>query len=317
MMKRNIGIIIIFSLLISAIFAEAYTITLNINDSIWYDNGSTNTITLLNTSRGVRIGNNESCPSYLRLYIDGDTYLNGTLNQHGYNYLSDNYNQFMANTTFQGIHNYIYGIFDFTSFSKVYLNGHVEFNTIDDIVFNNNVNFSQNTQFNGKTTFNDKVTFNSEIDLNVGSHIYYDGNEVGLNPIGTIIIWSGHTIPPGYHICDGTGANGVSTPDLRGKFIIGNNSYYRLGNTGGVNKTTLSINNLPSHNFTLNGVTGVINGITWGTKKVVTAVTGTTIITDPLTMTRSYYTNNVGSNMAFDNKPPYYALCYLMFVGYT
>jgi hypothetical protein len=51
----------------------------------------------------------------------------------------------------------------------------------------------------------------------------------GSVPIGGIIMWSGATAPTNWHICDGTN----STPDLRGKFVIGVNTTYTLAETGG------------------------------------------------------------------------------------
>lgn len=48
-------------------------------------------------------------------------------------------------------------------------------------------------------------------------------------PLGTIVMWSSTTIPDGWSICNGQ--NG--TPDLTGKFVIGVNSVYTVGSTGG------------------------------------------------------------------------------------
>lgn len=48
-------------------------------------------------------------------------------------------------------------------------------------------------------------------------------------PTGSIIIWSGTTIPTGWVLCDGN--NG--TPNLVGKFVRGAANDTELGNTGG------------------------------------------------------------------------------------
>jgi hypothetical protein len=40
-------------------------------------------------------------------------------------------------------------------------------------------------------------------------------------PLGGIIMWSGITPPDGWAICDGDVVNGVQTPDLRGRFVVG------------------------------------------------------------------------------------------------
>ena len=46
---------------------------------------------------------------------------------------------------------------------------------------------------------------------------------IGIVPIGSIIMWTGNrvTLPSNYKLCDGTTYNGIPTPDLRNKFIIG------------------------------------------------------------------------------------------------
>lgn len=50
-------------------------------------------------------------------------------------------------------------------------------------------------------------------------------------PSGVIVIWSGSAgaIPSGWYLCDGTN----STPDLRGRFIVGAAGSYAVGATGG------------------------------------------------------------------------------------
>lgn len=68
----------------------------------------------------------------------------------------------------------------------------------------------------------------------------------GTIPVGGIIMWSGSTasIPTGWALCNG--ANG--TPNLLDRFIVGAGSGYGVGATGGASSVTLSINEMPSHN---------------------------------------------------------------------
>lgn len=69
---------------------------------------------------------------------------------------------------------------------------------------------------------------------------------------GTIIMWAGSGEPGnGFVLCDGT-RPGV--PDLRDRFIIGNNATFLLNNPGGSSPPGLNITNLPSHTHP-----GVIN----------------------------------------------------------
>ena len=48
---------------------------------------------------------------------------------------------------------------------------------------------------------------------------------VGTAPIGSIIMWSGNrvTLPSNWKFCDGNTHNGITTPNLVGKFILGAN----------------------------------------------------------------------------------------------
>lgn len=120
-------------------------------------------------------------------------------------------------------------------------------------------------------------------------------------PIGTIVIWSGtaDNIPTGWQLCDGT--NG--TPDLRDKFVLGAGTSHAVGTTGGEEKVTLTVGQMPSHNHVINNQNGTISYTTGEKKQVVYnfSQTGTYFQTQP-----------TGSSQAHNNMPPYYALCYIM-----
>jgi microcystin-dependent protein len=75
-----------------------------------------------------------------------------------------------------------------------------------------------------------------------------------LVPVGTIAMYGGPSAPTGWLLCDGTSTTGytalaaivgVSTPDLRGRFALGDSASLTLLATGG--STTIGTNNLPSH----------------------------------------------------------------------
>ena len=58
----------------------------------------------------------------------------------------------------------------------------------------------------------------------------------GNIPIGGIIMWSGTNIPDGWALCDGSKKKKKTTPDLRGRFIVGNypgKPAYNIGKKGG------------------------------------------------------------------------------------
>ena len=156
------------------------------------------------------------------------------------------------------------------------------------------------------------------------------GNGSGLSGIeafvtGMIILWSGaaNAIPTGFVLCDGNN----STPDLRNRFVVGAGDSYSVNNTGGNSSVTLSESQLPSHNHS---ATSSVNDpghhheyidqyvvIDAGYRpwpannndcqqRNIDTTNATTGITVSTTI------GNTGSGSAIENRPPYYALCYIM-----
>jgi hypothetical protein len=127
----------------------------------------------------------------------------------------------------------------------------------------------------------------------------------GTIPIGGIIMWSGSvgSIPTNWKLCDGSSG----TPDLRDRFIVGSGSAYSVGDTGGSNSVTLNSNQIQSHNHSYSYNTAGANfiGISAlpGPLSVVTGVTNSTTTTT---------TGNSGSGQSHENRPPYYALAFIM-----
>ena len=119
---------------------------------------------------------------------------------------------------------------------------------------------------------------------------------------GMIILWSGaeNAIPSGWVLCNGSN----STPDLRDRFVVGAGSAYSVGNTGGSSSVTLTVNQIPAHGHTIPRASG----------------TETNFDNTGLRGGPGYYTNtaywltsyNTGGGQAHENRPPYYALCYIM-----
>lgn len=164
-----------------------------------------------------------------------------------------------------------------------------------------------------------------------------------LMPSGGIIMWSGSiaSIPSGWFLCDG--ANG--TPDLRDRFIVGAGSAYAVGATGGAGAVTLTEVQMPSHAhyfsantssggvhthafYGNNDVSGNVSGATRGTAQALGAVENaaggayTTNFGGSLAQIAAYSEAHIhsvggatdyrGSNQAHENRPPYYALAYIM-----
>lgn len=194
----------------------------------------------------------------------------------------------------------------------------------------NGINFSTNVGINTNATTN-ALTVSGNI--NTGSVTSsgniqassYSLNATGNGPVpqGGIIMWNSATIPTGWAICDGT--NG--TPDLRDRFIVGSGNSYAIGNTGGLSQVTLTVAQLPSHNHSASvstdgshthdytkpncgeGYTGSYNGSNevWDYDCV-----GTYATTSSGSHTHTVTIGNTGSNTAHENRPPYYALYYIM-----
>lgn len=165
---------------------------------------------------------------------------------------------------------------------------------------------------------------------------------------GDIKLWSGAiaAIQPGWALCDGS--NG--TPDLRGRFIVGAGGAYGVGATGGADTVTLTETQMPAHAHYFNQNTNVAGNHnhfvarnqTVGADKVpdlnttqaVSWGNGQTGIFEGYDLRRAWdggeanvglssangsHAHNVqgwtdirGSNQAHENRPPYYALAYIM-----
>jgi microcystin-dependent protein len=113
-------------------------------------------------------------------------------------------------------------------------------------------------------------------------------------PSGLIALWSGSiaSIPSGWYLCDGNN----STPDLRDKFVAGAGSSYAVGDTGGEATHVLTIAEMPVHDHVVTGGTAGGSGH---------------VRRDALNNS-NHTTNPSGSGSAHENRPPYYALAYIM-----
>ncbi len=133
----------------------------------------------------------------------------------------------------------------------------------------------------------------------------------GTIPIGGIIMWSGSiaSIPAGWALCNGQTVNTHVTPNLQNQFIVGagtgTGASYGVGATGGSYPVTLTVAQLPAHSHTVN--------FGEGGGKFYAAVSNGDFNYSDLWSSGSYVsTGTTGSGQAFDNRPPYYALAYIM-----
>ena len=124
----------------------------------------------------------------------------------------------------------------------------------------------------------------------------------GLLPSGVILLWSGaaDAIPSGFVLCDGNN----STPNLSGKFIVGysaSNGDYDVNDTGGAESVTLTLNQIPAHTHTYERTdVGIdVSDRPWPASN------------NDCDMTNQN-TSSAGGGQAHENRPPFYALCYIM-----
>jgi microcystin-dependent protein len=159
------------------------------------------------------------------------------------------------------------------------------------------------------------------------SNYALNSNGNGPVPAGGIIMWSGSiaSIPTGWALCNG--ANG--TPNLQDRFIVGAGSSYGVGTPGGQDMVTLTTNELPSHTHTVvagsgahtHTVTGQTggdnndhsNGTTVGAGDKGSTETGFNFShTTSSSGSHVHTLNSTGNGQAFDNRPLYFALAYIM-----
>ena len=131
----------------------------------------------------------------------------------------------------------------------------------------------------------------------------------GTIPVGGIIMWSGslNQIPDGWALCNGQTSNGQKTPDLSGKFVVGysaSDSDYAIGKTGGEAKHRLLESEMPSHSHSIKFRSYDLVA-SWKDQRSFYSVSKGS---EDQTKT----TASAGGNQAHENRPPYYALCFVM-----
>ena len=169
-------------------------------------------------------------------------------------------------------------------------------------------------------------------DISVDANHAFRRNNVDIAvPVGGIIMWSGSSsdVPEGWALCDGRQVSGIQngksvtirTPDLRDRFIVGAGHDYAAGDKGGANTVTLTAaqSGLPEHQHYMahnHGVTLRGKEAIGGQSDVFRA--GASSPSKSEQRTGGSSKTNTGPNAARDasaaheNRPPYYALFYIM-----
>jgi hypothetical protein len=129
----------------------------------------------------------------------------------------------------------------------------------------------------------------SSAEIPTGGIISYTGTEASLDEMY-------QTTGVRWYICNGQ--NG--TPDLRDRFIVGSGGKYAVGAKGGSETVTLDVSQIPSHNHRVcegaGGVTDYPSGVGFA----------------PVGSDYPVSSGYTGGGQPHENRPPYYALAYIM-----
>lgn len=152
--------------------------------------------------------------------------------------------------------------------------------------------------------------------------------------VGEIRMFGGNFAPAGWNFCDGStlpisenevlftligttyGGDGQSTfnlPDLRGRLPLHQGGGFTLGQTGGVESVTLTVNQIPTHNHAMLGSsntsttpqpTGNVIGKSAQIDLFINAVPGDQLSSSAITP--------VGSNLPHSNFQPYLCVNFII-----
>lgn len=150
----------------------------------------------------------------------------------------------------------------------------------------------------------------------------YAIDKQGFVPAGAIIMWSGTTanIPTGWALCNGQ--NG--TPDLRDRFVMGATADSDIGEIGGENQVTLTVEQMPSHAHTggtnsagthVHPLQNVPSSRSGGTHWYPTNQSGTgeaPSMGSSGQHTHSVTLNSTGGGLPHENRPAYYKLAFII-----
>lgn len=193
--------------------------------------------------------------------------------------------------------------------------------------------------FNSVTANNvttDDLTINGELNASAASNITFPA-DFGLVPSGAILMWSGSIgdIPTGWVLCDGNN----NTPNLRGRFIVGAGpNSYSVGDKGGVDSVTLNKTQMPAHGHDEGTLATSSAGTHYHTYRATNGATVSIHLDDNAAGSNSGLDNNTsrgglstrtndagahthtvtgstgstGGGQPHENRPPYYALAYIM-----
>lgn len=159
-----------------------------------------------------------------------------------------------------------------------------------------------------------------------------------LIPVGSIFPFVGGQAPSGFALCNGqaldrtqfaelfrligtkygtTNSNNFKVPDLSGRFLVGVGTGYSLGDTGGSQTVTLTAAQMPVHSHDVTGKAGRAqkSGVGLYESNVGGGSGWQVLSTTEQGSVSGLTTSSAGSGQAHENRPPYFALEYIIRTG--
>lgn len=196
---------------------------------------------------------------------------------------------------------------DFTVTGRAVVNGALTVKGNVEMTGTNKVqtlSVGKSATFAGETKVTGSLNITGDKVMMAAGTSFEIGGVSAVIPSGVIVMWSGsvNNIPSGWLLCDGK--NG--TPNLQNRFIVGAGNEYEVGDTGGKDYVQLSVLELPSHSHTVTMYGGDLVASWSKSDNFFTTYDKYSSYKHNVT------TSAVGNNVAHENRPPFYALCFIM-----
>lgn len=159
-----------------------------------------------------------------------------------------------------------------------------------------------------------------------------------LIPVGSIFPFVGGQAPTGFALCNGqtldrtqfaelfrligtkygtTNTSNFKVPDLSGRFLVGVGTGYSLGDTGGSQTVALTAAQMPLHSHDITGKAGQAqkSGVGLYASNVGGGTGWQVLSTTEQGSVSGLTTTSAGSGQAHENRPPYFALGYIIRTG--